>query len=275
MSAELPGLTRGVKRAADADEAHQPPEKQKLANAWVTYPLAKFNSLTARPFSAVLAALRFSPNQVTLLSLIVSVVGLALVAQATWSAVAWGVLLVHLGLVLDHADGQVARRRGMSSEWGMYLDMVVDRVVEAGLVLAAAVAAIGTVTTPAWAPLPDPLLLNASGNAMLALLCLASMFLWRFLNAYNDVLYLRSHLRATGRVPAAPEAAAAGRFPVFNRDWVFMIWAVGLLAGLPHLTLALLTALHLVVCGAKVLAFWRHHRDPEARAGAVLDPDYH
>ncbi len=270
----------GQRRGRQAPVDTTPPgpvEKDKLASAWLTYPLAKFNSLTARPLSALLALLRFTPNQVTLLSLAVSVIGLLYVATGDWAGLLLGVALVHLGLVLDHADGQVARRRGMSSEWGMYLDMVVDRVVEAGLVLAVAVATMDGFVATKIPLLPDPVLLVPAGTVILAISCLAAMFLWRFLNAYNDVLYLRSHLRATGRAPTPePRASASGgRFPVFNRDWVFMIWLVGLVAGQPHAMLGLLLLLHLLVCLGKIIAFARNHQDPEGRAAAVLDPDYH
>ncbi|HLF16713.1 MAG TPA: CDP-alcohol phosphatidyltransferase family protein, partial [Candidatus Thermoplasmatota archaeon] len=100
------------------------------------YPIATFNSLCARPLSWLLALLGFTPNLVSLLSLAVSGLALWRIADGAWSPLVQGALLLHLGLLLDHADGQVARRRSMGTNGGMYLDMVIDRVVEAGLLVA-------------------------------------------------------------------------------------------------------------------------------------------
>ncbi|MGB0651855.1 MAG: CDP-alcohol phosphatidyltransferase family protein [Thermoplasmatota archaeon] len=253
----------------------EPTKARLAASSGRRYPLARANSATARPLSWALAKAGATPNQVTLLSLVVSLVGLWVVAAAdAWTDLAAGVALVHLGLVLDHADGQVARRRGMGSDWGLYLDMVVDRVVEIGLVVALAVT-----TLTATQPLPDTWLIDDTALAMLALATLGLMLSWRFLNAYNDVLYLRRHLLVTGRAPQARPSkeggAAGGWFPVFNRDWVFALWSIGALLVQPAGTLAVLAVLHLGVCAGKVLAFKRHHEAPEARAAAVLDGDHH
>ncbi len=237
---------------------------------WRRYPLGRFNSATAQPLSAALAAMRATPNQVSVLSLLVSLVGIVAVAAGDASMLVAGALLVHVGLLLDHADGQVARRRGMGSTWGMYLDMVIDRIVETGLIVATVAAALRRapgLTTP-WMPLPD------LAVAMLAVVAIAAMLTWRFLNAYNDVLYLRSHLLATGRIPAAVPATP-GRGVVFTRDWVFLIWLVGTILGQHLALLALLAGLHGLVCLGKIRAFWLHHRQPEVRAAAVLDRDYH
>ena len=233
------------------------------------YPLAALHSWMARPFSWALAGLRFSPNVVSLLSLLVSVAGLWLVATRQ---VAVGVALVYFGLILDHADGQVARRRGMGSTWGMYLDMAIDRVVEIGLILALMSAPPGL--WPSWAPF-------ASGPAaILAAATIGVMMLWRFLTAYNDVLFLRSHLMATRRLPAIDAAPARlirrPIFPwVFNRDWVIVLWALGALAGQAQATILLLLALHALSCVEKMLVFSVRHRAPEGDASRILGPDYH
>ncbi len=234
------------------------------------FPLAALNSATALPLGHGLAALKFTPNAVSYLSLMVSLLGIAAVVVRS-DLVVLGALLVHVGLLLDHADGQVARLRGMGSTWGMYLDMVIDRIVEIGLIVASVAAALaghgGWALLPLWAPMP-PLSIAAT-----AVLCIGMMLTWRFLNAYNDVLYLRAHLRDTGTVPTANGTGGGG--VVFNRDWVFAIWVVGTILGQHQAVLVLLLALHSLVVLGKIRAFARDHKSPESRAAAVLDDDYH
>ncbi len=243
------------------------------------YPVSTFNSWSARPFSAVLARLRFTPNQVSVLSLLVTLVGLWLVsAIPAWSMVVLGAVLVHLGLVLDHADGQVARRRGMGSTWGMYLDMAFDRITEVGLVVALLFA--GPISgTPSFLPGPwEPM--GASALAFMAMATIGVMQLWRFLTAYSDVLYLRSHLLASGSVPdLSKRPQRVSRRPlvpwVFNRDWAFLIWFVGVILGQFQIALLLLFVTHGLMCVEKMIVFYIRHQDPEGDASRILDRDYH
>lgn len=235
------------------------------------YPVSTFNSMCARPLSRLLAPV-LSPNQVSLLSLLTSLAGLWLVASGAWNQAAMGVGLVHLGLLLDHADGQVARRTGKGSTWGMYLDMVIDRIVEIGLVVALAVAV--TIESPWLSPW-------IHGDLVwLVPVTVATMMLWRFLTAYNDVLYLRSHLLSTGAPPpesAKPKALAKRPlFPfIFNRDWVLLLWSLGVLLGQVHATLWLLLVLHALSCIEKIIVFKARHDDPEGDAARILKRDYH
>ncbi len=244
------------------------------------YPISTFNSACARPLSWLLAGLGFTPNLVSLLSLAVSVLGLVLVADGSWARMTQGALLVHLGLLLDHADGQVARRKGLGTTWGMYLDMVIDRIVEIGLVLGLAFAAVRGVTgVPAWLP-PVWAPLGLPGFLVLAVATVGAMMAWRFLTAYNDLLYLRTHLLSTKRVPGPtviPKRLV--RRPlvpwVFNRDWVFLMWLVGVLLAQIQALLFLLLGLHLLVSLEKVVVFAVRHKDPEGDATRVLGRDYH
>jgi phosphatidylglycerophosphate synthase len=71
-----------------------------------------------------------SPNQVTLASLAVAVVAAAGCAAGTrWGYVA-GAVLLQLSFGLDCADGQLARLTGTFSEFGGWLDAMVDRLKE-------------------------------------------------------------------------------------------------------------------------------------------------
>src|SRR5690606_36875469 len=91
-----------------------------------------YSRFVNRPLGRILAAALHragvGPNQVTLLSAVVTAAGLAiLVSQdpTVLSGVAVASLLV-LGFALDSADGQVARLSNRSSPAGEWLDHVVD-----------------------------------------------------------------------------------------------------------------------------------------------------
>ena len=95
-----------------------------------------------RPAGRQLAILAFrvglSPNQVTVLSGLTSLVGIAVLALAP-ATVSIGFLvafLLALAYALDSADGQVARMRGGGSRTGEWLDHVIDCVKIAALHMA-------------------------------------------------------------------------------------------------------------------------------------------
>ncbi|WP_353648552.1 CDP-alcohol phosphatidyltransferase family protein [Nakamurella sp. A5-74] len=91
-----------------------------------------YSRFVNRPLGRQFAALAFragrTPNQVTVLSGVLSFAGIAtiaLVSPSWWSGLLVGVLLV-LGYALDAADGQLARLRGGGSYAGEWLDHMVD-----------------------------------------------------------------------------------------------------------------------------------------------------
>jgi hypothetical protein len=242
------------------------------------YPMSTLNSWTARPFAAAFAALRLTPNMVSFLSLATSLAGCALWAYPSARNLLLGALLVHLGLVFDHADGQVARRRKMGSTWGMYLDMLIDRIVEVAVVLGLLAASLAGPARLAGLPAPwQPL--GTTGVALLAAGTMGAMQVWRFLNAYNDVLYLRSHLRETKRLPVPGQGAAQPKRPlvpiVLNRDLALLVAVVGAALGQPQATLGLLLLMHLQACAEKVVVFRLRHKAPEGAAAMVLGDEYH
>lgn len=95
-----------------------------------------FHRRLSRPVSRLAVAWGLTPNHVTLASL---VVGLA-AAWCFWEAtVAWalaGLVLYAAAVVLDHADGEVARLTFTESPFGERLDVLVDTVVHVLLMLA-------------------------------------------------------------------------------------------------------------------------------------------
>lgn len=100
------------------------------------------NRWAGRRLAALAGALGLTPNQVTVLSGIVSWVGILTIALVAPTPVtsALAVLALLLGYALDSADGQLARLTGGGSVLGEWLDHVLDAVKVPGLHLAVLVA---------------------------------------------------------------------------------------------------------------------------------------
>jgi phosphatidylglycerophosphate synthase len=114
-----------------------------------------WNKLVARPLAAVvivpLARTRVTPNQVTLATLPVFLVGAALIAfRPSWGALCAGVAILELSYVLDCADGQLARLKGTSSPVGAHLDFLMDELKAFALVAAVAVRLWGPAHEARW-----------------------------------------------------------------------------------------------------------------------------
>jgi phosphatidylglycerophosphate synthase len=80
---------------------------------------------------------RITPNQITLLSLAAGLAG-AICLREGWILPSTAGLLLFTASILDCADGQLARSKGISSPAGRLLDGVVDFVVTVGVYIAAA-----------------------------------------------------------------------------------------------------------------------------------------
>jgi hypothetical protein len=100
----------------------KPRDVEEPVDYWVNRPLASI-------LVKALAPLPVTPNQVTIASGIVGLVAGAVLATAPldsrWQAPLAGALL-YVSILLDCADGQLARLRGQSSLVGRFLDGVVD-----------------------------------------------------------------------------------------------------------------------------------------------------
>lgn len=130
-ASEVPSvvLGGGVERLSFAEALHVLKSRQKPGlgvpgyTRWVNRGLARY-------VAAAAYRLGFSPNGVTAISALVSVVGLVvlvLAPRSIWTGVLVAVLLAS-GYLLDSADGQVARLSGRSSRSGEWLDHVVDAI---------------------------------------------------------------------------------------------------------------------------------------------------
>jgi phosphatidylglycerophosphate synthase len=70
-----------------------------------------------------------TPNQVTLMSLVVGLIAAFSFAQGGWLSGVAGALLLQWSAVIDCCDGEVARLKFLESPSGYYLDIACDNVV--------------------------------------------------------------------------------------------------------------------------------------------------
>ena len=71
-----------------------------------------------------------TPNQLTVLSLVVAAIGCFLFALGTRPMVITGLILVQISYIFDCADGQLARYKQQFSALGGWLDQMADRIKE-------------------------------------------------------------------------------------------------------------------------------------------------
>ena len=76
-----------------------------------------------------------TPNQLTVVTMIVALSGAWLLAQGDATAANWGAGLFVLARFLDHFDGELARQKNMKSKLGYYLDYISGAVSYAALFL--------------------------------------------------------------------------------------------------------------------------------------------
>ena len=70
-----------------------------------------------------------SPNQITLLSCLIGLLGAACFFQAGYWGFVLGALLLQLSAIVDCVDGEVARMKFLESPFGAWLDITLDTIV--------------------------------------------------------------------------------------------------------------------------------------------------
>ncbi len=96
-----------------------------------------FNRPAASLIVRALYKTRVTPNQVTIASFLIGLGGAGCFALATRGAFIVGGVLAELSSIVDCADGMLARARGTSSDFGGYLDLLLDRINEYFLIAGA------------------------------------------------------------------------------------------------------------------------------------------
>jgi phosphatidylglycerophosphate synthase len=91
------------------------------------FPLVRHLSCRLTPF---LLRWSITPNQITLVSLFLGLTGAGLFVTSDRTTDIIGALLVVVSYILDNCDGEVARIKGLSTEFGAHLDDFVDSSVD-------------------------------------------------------------------------------------------------------------------------------------------------
>ena len=85
--------------------------------------------------SARLVATAITPNQITVISFLTSVVGAGLLTTGQYAFGLVGGLLVQLASIIDGCDGEIARLKHLSSARGAWLDTILDRYADVAVAL--------------------------------------------------------------------------------------------------------------------------------------------
>jgi phosphatidylglycerophosphate synthase len=147
-------LEHRAARRADADwyvhvtNARQARQAETLLYGTLGSPIdtpldVAFHRRLSRPLTRLAIALRLTPNQISLLSLLVGLLAVWGFWHATPLSALLGLVLYTAAVVLDHSDGEVARLTFSESRLGEWLDVISDTVIHALLVLAMGVTAQG------------------------------------------------------------------------------------------------------------------------------------
>lgn len=120
-------------------------------------------------YLAVIAAkLSMTPNQLTLWSLIFSVIAAGMFAFENMAVVLLALIPFHIGKILDCADGQLASLTNQRSALGAFLDPFFDRIVDIAILLGLTIGYI------------------ARGGSGLAFYLVLALIFVQFINAYLD-----------------------------------------------------------------------------------------
>ncbi len=97
-------------------------------------PVSRYiNRPVSRWLSRILVRTAVTPNQISLLSWILSCVAAGLMALSGYPALAIGGVLAQLASIIDGCDGEIARLKHSQSAFGGWFDAVLDRYADAVL----------------------------------------------------------------------------------------------------------------------------------------------
>jgi len=92
-----------------------------------------------RPISLIITKLllktRITPNQITIFSTIIGLVGASFFFSGEYFYLILGGIIIHIHSIVDGCDGEVARLKLRQSKYGGWLDSVLDRYVDAAIIL--------------------------------------------------------------------------------------------------------------------------------------------
>lgn len=166
------------------------------------FPLTRHLSYWLTP---LLLRTPLTPNQVTALSLLAGLGGAGCFALGTWEGGMAGAALLIVCYTLDNCDGEIARLKNLSSEWGARFDDAVDWLVDGTFFAALGYGVAVARGEPIWLWLG----LAATAGATIDY-------------AIDLVLYARARKAADART--REEEATEVRRPQDARDWLIYIF---------------------------------------------------
>lgn len=107
--------------------------RARAGKPYYTNYMAMFFSNLSLRLSYLLIRTSVTPNQVTLLSTAIGLIGAATILSTNYWFRILGIVTWFVGYVLDFCDGEIARYKSMQSEFGHWFDEVTDRVKDVGL----------------------------------------------------------------------------------------------------------------------------------------------
>ena len=114
-----------------------------FVSAWINRPLST-------RLSGYLARTNVTPNQITVVSFLTTVIGAAFLALGGYVAQALGGVLILAASVIDGCDGEIARLKGLATPRGAWLDTMLDRYGD--VVITVAIVAAYTRQVPGSVP---------------------------------------------------------------------------------------------------------------------------
>lgn len=102
------------------------------------------------PASRALALLPITPNQITLASLVAALLAAWGYMQGTYGWAVAGGLAFSLSYLLDNADGEIARLKGLQSRFGEYFDTFVDWLAHAAFFVGLGMGALAAGGAEIW-----------------------------------------------------------------------------------------------------------------------------
>jgi len=99
------------------------------------------------PVVRLAIALHLTPNTITVIGLLITIVAAVLVANGM---LLLGAAVLTAGSLLDAVDGALARAQGGGTAFGSFLDSTLDRAGEATLFIGIGVWMLSTLASPTW-----------------------------------------------------------------------------------------------------------------------------
>ena len=129
--------TKGFWIDVDDEKAHQKAEKTLLDSLRGKSNDGPISHWLNRPISTriskFLVNFNITPNQISFFSFVLSVIAAGLFALGNYWFLALGGIIAQFASIIDGSDGEVARLKYLSSDYGGWFDAVLDRYADAFL----------------------------------------------------------------------------------------------------------------------------------------------